>query len=136
MVDFPIILSKAGSINVDMQNCLVENSPIAAEGGRELLNRMNRLVDACHKTGILVVHTAHVVRAIGPHDSWESPCWKAIWGRPGGARASTNPRQRTPDRHAGLPSVPVAVTLVSCEPAERPETGDARCPAESRWPPW
>jgi len=65
MTDFPVIPSRMALINVDMQNCFVENSPIAAPGGREVLGRINRLIDACRAAGVLVIHTAHVVRPDG-----------------------------------------------------------------------
>ena len=65
MVEFPVVPSRMALINVDMQNCFVENSPIAAPGGREVLDRINTLIDACHKAGVMVVHTSHVVRPDG-----------------------------------------------------------------------
>jgi nicotinamidase-related amidase len=40
-------------------------TPIAAPGGREVLGRINRLIDACRAAGVLVIHTAHVVRPDG-----------------------------------------------------------------------
>lgn len=65
MVDFPIIPSKMALINIDMQNCFVENSPIAAPGGIEVLTRINRLAEVCRSVGTLVVHTSHVLRPDG-----------------------------------------------------------------------
>lgn len=65
MADFPIVPSNMALINVDMQNCFVENSPVAAPGGLEVLERINRLIAACRAAGVLVVHTAHVVRPDG-----------------------------------------------------------------------
>ena len=65
MVDFPVVPSRMALINVDMQNCFVENSPIAAPGGPEVLARINRLAQACRDAGIAIVHTAHVVRPDG-----------------------------------------------------------------------
>ena len=65
MVDFPIVPSNMALINVDMQNCFVENSPVAAPGGPEVMERINRLIAACRAAGVLVVHTAHVVRPDG-----------------------------------------------------------------------
>ena len=65
MVDFPVIPSRMALINVDMQNCFVENSPIAAPGGPEVLERINKLADACRAAGVTVVHTSHVVRPDG-----------------------------------------------------------------------
>jgi ureidoacrylate peracid hydrolase len=65
MTDFPVVPSKMALVNVDMQNCFVENSPIAAPGGVEVLGRINRLIKACRANGIQVIHTAHVVRPDG-----------------------------------------------------------------------
>ncbi len=65
MTDFPVVPSKMALVNVDMQNCFVENSPIAAPGGVEVLGRINRLIKACRANGVQVVHTAHVVRPDG-----------------------------------------------------------------------
>ena len=65
MTDFPVIPSRMALVNVDMQNCFVENSPIAAPGGREVLGRINHLIDACRAAGVLIIHTAHVVRPDG-----------------------------------------------------------------------
>ncbi len=65
MIDFPVVPSKMALVNVDMQNCFVENSPIAAPGGLEVLGRINALAEACRANGVQVVHTAHVVRDDG-----------------------------------------------------------------------
>ncbi len=65
MTDFPVVPSKMALVNVDMQNCFVENSPIAAPGGLEVLGRINTLSEACRANGVQVVHTAHVVRDDG-----------------------------------------------------------------------
>ena len=65
MTDFPVVPSKMALVNVDMQNCFVENSPIAAPGGLEVLERINRLIGACRANGVQVIHTAHVVRPDG-----------------------------------------------------------------------
>ena len=65
MVDFAVVPSRTALINVDMQNCFVENSPIAAPGGRELVERINRLAKVCRAAGVTVVHTSHVVRPDG-----------------------------------------------------------------------
>lgn len=65
MVDFAVIPARTALINVDMQNCFVENSPVAAPDGLEVLARINRLTAACRKAGILVIHTAHVFRPDG-----------------------------------------------------------------------
>jgi ureidoacrylate peracid hydrolase len=52
-------------IVVDMQNCFVGNSPFAAPGGREVLDRLNVLAEVCRASGGLVVYTAQVVRRDG-----------------------------------------------------------------------
>jgi ureidoacrylate peracid hydrolase len=65
MVDFAVIPARTALINVDMQNCFVEGSPVAAPDGLKLLDRINRLAAACRKAGILVIHTAHVFRPDG-----------------------------------------------------------------------
>lgn len=57
MVDFAVVPARAALINVDMQNCFVENSPLAAPNGLVVLERINRLSAVCRKAGILVVHT-------------------------------------------------------------------------------
>ena len=64
MTDFSVIPGKIALVNVDMQNCFVENSPIAAPGGVEVLGRINRLIEACRANGV-IIHTAHVVRPDG-----------------------------------------------------------------------
>jgi ureidoacrylate peracid hydrolase len=52
-------------LNVDMQNCFVEGTPVSAPGGRALLDRINELADACRTASMLVMHTRHVLRADG-----------------------------------------------------------------------
>jgi ureidoacrylate peracid hydrolase len=65
MTDFRVVPSKTALINIDMQNCFVEKSPVAAPRGMEILPRINKLADACRKAGALVIHTVHVVRPDG-----------------------------------------------------------------------
>ncbi|MBZ5695369.1 MAG: cysteine hydrolase [Acidobacteriia bacterium] len=62
MVDFAVIPQRTALLNVDLQNCFVEGSPIAAPDGRAVLDRMNRLAAACRKAGILVIHASVVFR--------------------------------------------------------------------------
>jgi nicotinamidase-related amidase len=57
--------ARAALLNVDMQNCFVEGYPVSAPGGRELLDRINALADACRAAGVLVVHARHVLRPDG-----------------------------------------------------------------------
>lgn len=65
MVEFKVDLKKIALINVDMQNCFVENSPISAKDGLVVLGRVNRLSDACRNASIPVIHTRFVLRADG-----------------------------------------------------------------------
>jgi biuret amidohydrolase len=65
MVDFALVPERTALINVDMQSCFVEGSPIAAPGGLKVLERINRLSAACRKAGILVIHAAIVMRPDG-----------------------------------------------------------------------
>lgn len=52
-------------INVDMQCCFVEDSPLASPDGLAVLGRINALAAACRAAGILVVHTRGWMRADG-----------------------------------------------------------------------
>jgi len=52
-------------INVDIQNCFVQDSPVAAPGGAAIIPRINKLAEAVRRSGGLVIHTAHVVRPDG-----------------------------------------------------------------------
>ena len=63
--NFDVVPNKTALINIDMQNCFVENSPVAAPRGMEILPRINILADACRKEGALVIRTVHVVRPDG-----------------------------------------------------------------------
>jgi biuret amidohydrolase len=65
MVNFDVTQGRTALINVDMQNCFVEGSPIAAPDGRVVLERINRVTAACRRAGILVIHTSSVFRADG-----------------------------------------------------------------------
>lgn len=65
MVDFAVVPERTALINVDMQNCFVHGSPIAAPDGLVVLERINRLTAACRKAGILVIHASIVVRPDG-----------------------------------------------------------------------
>ena len=62
MVDFAVVPQRTALLNVDMQNCFVEGSPIAAPDGLVVLERVNRLAAACRKAGILVIHASIVMR--------------------------------------------------------------------------
>jgi nicotinamidase-related amidase len=65
MADFEVKLESTALVNVDMQNCFVENSPFAAPRAQEILPRINRLAEVCRRNGALVIHTLHVVRSDG-----------------------------------------------------------------------
>jgi len=65
MVDFTIVPERTALINVDMQNCFVEGSPISAPDGLAVLDRINRLAAVCRSAGIPVIHTSHVLRPDG-----------------------------------------------------------------------
>jgi isochorismate hydrolase len=49
--------TRTALINVDMQECFVEDSPLAAPDGPAVLEQTNRLAAACRAAGVLVVHT-------------------------------------------------------------------------------
>jgi biuret amidohydrolase len=65
MVDFAVVPARTALINVDMQNCFVEGSPISAPDGLAVLDRINRIAAACRLAGILVIHTSSVLRPDG-----------------------------------------------------------------------
>jgi ureidoacrylate peracid hydrolase len=65
MTDFKFDPRRTALLNIDMQNCFVENSPVAAPRGREILPRINKIAEICRKRGALVIHTVHVVRPDG-----------------------------------------------------------------------
>ena len=62
MVDFAVIPERTALLSIDLQNCFVEGSPIAAPEGPAILERVNRLAAACRKAGIVVIHTSIVFR--------------------------------------------------------------------------
>ncbi len=65
MVDFAVVPARTALLNVDMQNCFVHGSPIAAPDAPVILERVNRLAAACRRAGILVIHASIVVRPDG-----------------------------------------------------------------------
>ena len=65
MTDFKFDPRRTALLNIDMQNCFVENSPVAAPRAREILPRINKIAEVCRKRGTLVIHTLHVVRPDG-----------------------------------------------------------------------
>jgi nicotinamidase-related amidase len=62
MVEFAITPAETALINVDLQNCFVEGSPIASPEGPAVVGRVNRLARSCRENGVAVVHTAHLLR--------------------------------------------------------------------------
>lgn len=52
-------------INVDMQRCFVEGSPLASPEGPALVQRINQLSQICRASGALVVHTRGWMRPDG-----------------------------------------------------------------------
>jgi biuret amidohydrolase len=65
MVDFAVVPGRTALLNIDMQNCFVEGSPIAAPDGLLVLERINQLAAACRKAGIRVIHASVVMRPDG-----------------------------------------------------------------------
>ena len=65
MVRFDIDPGRTALVIVNMQNCFVADSPIAAPLGTEVAGRLNRLAAACRPAGIPVIWTRHVVRPDG-----------------------------------------------------------------------
>ncbi len=57
MPEFPLVPTRTALLNVDMQRCFVEGSPLASPDGPALLEKINRLIRICRATGALVVHT-------------------------------------------------------------------------------
>jgi ureidoacrylate peracid hydrolase len=65
MPDFPLDPARTALLNVDMQRCFVDGSPLASPEGLALATRINRLSSACRDAGILVVHTRVWMRPDG-----------------------------------------------------------------------
>jgi nicotinamidase-related amidase len=57
MPNFPLVPARTALLNVDMQRCFVEASPLASPDGLALVDRLNDLIRTCRETGVLVVHT-------------------------------------------------------------------------------
>lgn len=60
--NFPVVTARMALLNVDMQNVFVENSPVAAPNGREVLKQINELIEVSRKVGVQIVHISHVLR--------------------------------------------------------------------------
>lgn len=65
MVDFAVVPERTALLNIDMQNCFVHGSPIAAPDGLVILDRINQLAAACRRAGMLVIHASIVIRPDG-----------------------------------------------------------------------
>lgn len=65
MADFPLVPTHTALIDVDMQDCFVEGSPLSSPDGLVVLQRINQLAEACRQAGILVVHTRGWMRPDG-----------------------------------------------------------------------
>jgi ureidoacrylate peracid hydrolase len=65
MVDFGVVPERTALINVDMQNCFVEDSPFSAPDGLVVLDRLDRLAAECRAAGILVIHASQVLSPNG-----------------------------------------------------------------------
>ena len=57
VTDFPLVPTRTALINVDMQRCFVEGSPLASPDGLALVDRINQLAAVCRDAGIVIVHT-------------------------------------------------------------------------------
>lgn len=65
-VRYPIVLGKTAIVVVDMQNVFVkEGAAIEAPAAREMVPRLNGLLDLCRETGIPVVYLKHILRGDG-----------------------------------------------------------------------
>ena len=51
MADFPLVPTRTALINVDMQDCFVEGSPLSSPDGLVVLQRINQLAQACRRRG-------------------------------------------------------------------------------------
>ena len=65
MVHFAVDPGRTALVIVDMQNCFVADSPIAAPQGTQVAGRLNRLAAACRQAGVAVIWTRHVTRPDG-----------------------------------------------------------------------
>ena len=65
MVHFAVDPGRTALVIVDLQNCFVAGSPIAAPQGTEVAGRLNRLAAACRQAGVIIIWTRHVTRPDG-----------------------------------------------------------------------
>lgn len=57
MPAFPLVPATTALLNVDMQRCFVEDTPLASPDGPALVEKINALIRTCRETGALIVHT-------------------------------------------------------------------------------
>jgi len=60
-MNFDLVSRRTALINVDLQNCFLRDSPIAAPEGPVVLERLNRLAAVCRQAGVAVIHTRFVL---------------------------------------------------------------------------
>ena len=60
-MNFDLVPQHTALINVDLQNCFLRDSPIAAPEGPAVLERLNRLAAVCRQAGVAVIHTRFVL---------------------------------------------------------------------------
>lgn len=65
MEQWSIDPARTALINVDMQRCFVEGTPIASPDGLELLPRINAVIEAGRVAGMTIVHTRGWMKADG-----------------------------------------------------------------------
>ena len=65
MADQAVDPGRTAVLNIDMQRCVVEGSPLAPPSGLAVLDLVNGVIDACRRLGMLVVHTRMTIRADG-----------------------------------------------------------------------
>ena len=65
MAEFPVHPGRTALVIVDMQNCFVADSPIAAPHGIQVAERLNQLAAACRQSEVPVIWTRHVMRPDG-----------------------------------------------------------------------
>jgi ureidoacrylate peracid hydrolase len=76
MVTFAIDPRKSAVVAIDLQNCNVENSPLAAPLGLQVVDKLNPLAAHYRAAGCTIIWTRHAVRP--DHSemwaSWERRC--------------------------------------------------------------
>jgi len=62
MASFKIDPPRTAVLAIDLQNCFVENSPVAAPDGPVVVANLNKLADEYRRAGSLIIWTRHAVR--------------------------------------------------------------------------